>query len=141
MKRLFWAGVGAATTVAALRKAREVTDKHVPASARSVLGAAAGVTSLARRAVAEFRAGSAEREAELRADLLAGADLTSSRVRVDAWRAERADRTSDSSTPDDVAPAGTARPGSAAATAAGRRPAGAHSAEDPDDGRLGYSFF
>ena len=159
MRRLLWAGVGAAATVATLRKVREVTDRHVPAGARSALGAAAGATTLVQRAVAEFRAGTAEREAELRADLLAGADLTRSRARVDAWRAERAERAGrtgghrpdddrphadargdDARDADGDRPAGSGRPGSAAA-ARNRRGSGAHRAEDPDDGALGYSFF
>jgi hypothetical protein len=90
VRRLFWVGVGAATTVAALRKAREVTDRHVPAGARTALGAAAGLSGALQRARTELRTATAQREAELRADLLAGADLTRSRATVDAWRAERA---------------------------------------------------
>lgn len=148
MKRLFWVGVGVAATLRALHVAREVTDRHVPAGARSALGAAAGVTTLAHRAVEEFRAGVSEREAELRADLLAGADLGRSRARVDAWRAERAGAQATAHgmthatdhTPDDAGPRPPgARPGSAAD--AGRRHRTGARPEDPDDGSLGYSFF
>jgi len=152
MRRLFWVGVGAATTVAALRKARELTETHVPAGARSALGAVSGLASLAQTVRTEFSAGMAQREAELRADLLAGADPVRSRQAVDAWRAQRAGD-SDATGHDgvvagddgphrrgDAAPGtrpGTARPGSAAAA----RGTGAHRAEDPDDGAAGYSFF
>jgi len=157
VRRLFWVAVGAASTVATLRKAREVADRHVPPAARSALGAAAGASTLVQRAVDAFRVGTAEREAELRAELLAGADLPSSRARVDAWRAARADRRDADRTTaavdGDHPGAGpvadrkaAARPGSAAASAAARRGpgshrAGSHRAEDPEDGSLGYSFF
>ncbi len=107
--------------------------------------------TLARRAVDELRAGTAEREAELRTDLLAGADLPHARARVDAWRAERAARADgaeraerpDRPAPDDATggPTAPARPGSAAAAGRRRGRGGAHRAEDPDDGDLGYSFY
>ncbi|GAA2723747.1 hypothetical protein [Cellulomonas aerilata] len=137
MRRLFWVAVGAAGTVTALRKAREVTDRHVPAGARSALGAAAGVTGAVRRAREEFRTATAQRESELRADLLAGADLARSRTTVDAWRAQRAassgaDGASGASASDPRAGdrGGRARPGG-----------GSHRAEDPEDGPEGYSFY
>ena len=155
MKRLFWVAVGAGATVAALRKAREVTDKHVPAGARAALGTVAGLTTTAQRVRAEFSAGMAEREAQLRADLLAGADLTRSRATVDAGRAARAaaraddvpggpgDEVGEGSRPGSAAAAGTAGPGArtTGARGTGARGTGAHRAEDPDDGPAGYSFF
>ncbi|WP_298457796.1 hypothetical protein [uncultured Cellulomonas sp.] len=163
MRRLLWVGVGAAATVATLRKAREVTERHVPAGARSALGAVAGLGAVVQTARAEFATATAQREAELRAALLAGADPARARSTVDAWRAERsgaghgtAGRRAADATPDAVrpgAPAGTSsaetstagapapggapRPGSAAAA----RATGAHRAQDPEDGPAGYSFF
>jgi hypothetical protein len=167
VRRLLWLAVGAAAVAGTVRVTRGAADRRVAAGVPGAPGAGGGLRTTVDRALAEFRAGTTEREAELRADLLAGADLPHARARVDAWKAERAARAAhdrgdaggadhtgaSGGTPDDErvagpgGPAGPASPGSApsprpgSAAAARRRGSGAHRAEDPDDGDLGYSFY
>ena len=137
MKRLFWIGVGAAAAVVVIRRSRDLVEAHTPPGVVQAVGIVGGLGGAIRSARAEFTAGLAEREADLRHGLLGDVDLDEARTRTDAWRADRADR------------AGSTSPGRASS---GSRRRGRHSdprtqdqpqAQDPsdDDGDLGYSFY
>lgn len=74
MRRIFWlaVGLGAGATAAAMggRWMKRQTERMAPANlARQAGGAAAGVGSALLQAAKEFRAGAAEREAEIRSSL------------------------------------------------------------------------
>ncbi|RYV52862.1 hypothetical protein [Pengzhenrongella frigida] len=136
MRRLFWIGVGAVATVVVIRKVRSLVDEHVPAGVTQAAGVVGGLSGALRSARSEFSAGLAEREAELRRDLLGDVDLDAARSRTESWRAERhakratsPDRTASSSESSDRA----GRPG--------RHADDSELAQDPSDGELGYSFF
>lgn len=125
MRRLFWVAVGATVTLVAVRRARDVVTGYLPAGTGEALGVVNQVTTAARTARTEFLAGLAEREEQLKHDLVGDVD-------VDALRADRARRRE----ADGAAPAAPGAPGRRAAH---RRPA----TEDPDDadGDLPYSFY
>ena len=122
MRRLFWVAVGATVTLVAVRRARDVVTAYLPAGTGEALGVVDQVTTAARTARSEFLAGLAEREEQLKHDLVGDVD-------VDALRQERARRRE----------AGDAEPDAHGRRAAHRRPA----TEDPDDadGDLPYSFY
>lgn len=122
MRRLFWVAVGATVTLVAVRRARDVVTAYLPAGTGEALGVVDQVTTAARTARSEFLAGLAEREAQLKHDLVGDVD-------VDALREERARRRE----------AEDAGVGAHGRRAAHRRPA----TEDPDDadGDLPYSFY
>jgi hypothetical protein len=126
MRRLVWVAVGAAVTLVAVRRARGVVESYLPAGANDAIGVATRVAGAARTARSEFLAGLAEREEQLRHDLVGDVD-------VDELRAERARRAAAGRDHDDL-------PGS---TSAHRRTRVA--TEDPDDadgdGDLPYSFY
>jgi DNA-binding protein len=92
MKRLFWVGVGVGLTVVVVRYGRKLVAQYVPADARRALDTAAKVTRTARGLRAEFAAGVAEREAELRHALLGDVDLDDVKVRGRAAVADLRDR-------------------------------------------------
>lgn len=74
MRRIFWlaAGLGAGATVAlaATRWVRRQADRVAPATiARQAGSAARDLSALLAQASAEFRAGMADKEAEVRASL------------------------------------------------------------------------
>ena len=72
MRRLFWAGVGAAGAVLAARRVRRVTHRFTPDGvAEQVSDTGARVTSALRVALAEFRDGYRSRQEELVVALLA----------------------------------------------------------------------
>ncbi len=73
MKRLFWVGVGVGLTVVAVRYSRRLVAQYVPRDAAQALDTATKVARTARGLKADFVAGLAEREAELR-DALLGPD-------------------------------------------------------------------
>ncbi|MDM7853421.1 hypothetical protein [Cellulomonas alba] len=86
MRRLVWVGVGVVVTVVVIRKGRQLLEAYAPAGTAE---AAAGVGRLATalaHARRDFADAVAEREAQLRHDLIGDAD-------VDALRASRAQRT------------------------------------------------
>ncbi|MCL2594956.1 MAG: hypothetical protein FWD83_05500 [Promicromonosporaceae bacterium] len=76
MRRLFWIGVGAVTTIVVYRKGRQVYQRYVPSAvAERVQQGARDASGRAGVALAEFRTtfsqARAAREAELIAALLA----------------------------------------------------------------------
>lgn len=91
MKRLFWVAVGATVTVVAARRLGSSVSGLVPRDAAALAGSAARAGRSVGGAIGEFRAGMAEREAQLRADLLGDAD-------IEELRAERARRRAASDT-------------------------------------------
>lgn len=121
MKRLFWFGVGAVATVVVLRKVRGLIDEHTPPGVAQAAGVVSGLGGALRTARSEFAAGLAEREAELRHDLLGDVDLDEARTRADAGRSGRHPKRAPS------------RPG--------RHTDPGEIAQDPSDGELGYSFY
>lgn len=142
MKRLFWIAVGAVATVVVIRKTGDLVERHTPPGVTRAAGVVAGCGAALRSARAEFTAGLAEREAELRHDLLGDVDLDEARTRTEARRARRAgaSRAPHAGTPG----APHASSGSPADAATGRAPdsdAASDVAQDPDDDDLGYSFF
>ncbi|NMM17670.1 MAG: hypothetical protein HHJ14_11250 [Cellulomonas sp.] len=97
MKRLFWIAIGAAVTVVVIRKGAALSERYLPAGARDAAGTLGRVTTAARTVKTEFLAGLAEREAELRHDLIGDVDVEAlrserARDRADALRAGRATR-------------------------------------------------
>jgi hypothetical protein len=74
VRRIFWLalglGAGATAAILAARWAQRQTQRMAPANlAKQAGGVAKDVGSLVREALAEFRAGMAEKEAEIRAQL------------------------------------------------------------------------
>ena len=118
MRRLVWVGVGVVVTVVVLRKGRAIVDAYVPAGATDALSTAARFGAALRTVRHEFTAGVAEREQQLRHDLVGDVD-------VDAIRAERPQRV------DDLRRSWSSRKGAT-------EPIGP--TEDPDDDD-GYAFF
>ena len=82
MRRLFWVGVGVALTVVVVRNARRVAEAYLPDGATDVVDGATRLTRAAATARSQFAAGFAEREAQLRRELVGDAD-------VDELRAQR----------------------------------------------------
>ena len=123
MKRLVWIAIGAAVTVVVIRKGAELSERYLPAGARDAVGTVGRVTSAARTAKTEFLAGLAEREAELRHDLIGDVDVEA--LRSESAR-DRADRAHD---------VRTARTGRGWADGPTEDP------EDDGDDGLPYSFF
>ncbi|PVU81108.1 hypothetical protein DDP54_17280 [Cellulomonas sp. WB94] len=123
MKRLVWIAIGAAVTVVVIRKGAELSERYLPAGARDAAGTVGRVASAARTVKTEFLAGIAEREVELRHDLIGDVD-------VEALRSERARDRAD-------------RTHAPRATRAGRGWADGPTEDPEDDGDDGlpYSFF
>ena len=88
MRRLVWIGVGVVVTVVVIRKGRAILDAYVPAGATEAVSSAARFGAALRTVRSEFVAGMAERERQLRHDLVGDADL-------DKLRAERPERVAD----------------------------------------------
>lgn len=161
MKRLFWIGVGAAVAVAGARRFGLLDGaggSHAPAAHRSASGSTAGTAAQAARtafragataagavrslsdARREFRLGMAEREEQLRRDLVGDVD-------VDALRAERHRAAAAASTAAGADTAGSDWPRDAEERARARRARATREwadqpTEDPQDGDgdLPYSF-
>lgn len=134
MRRLFWIGVGAAATVVVIRKVRGLVDEHTPPGVAQATGVVKQVSGALRSARSEFSAGLAEREAELRHDLLGDVDLDEARTRTDEWRADRRQKAGRTTRRRGGSPSGSeGRP-------PGRNADDAELAQDPSDGELGYSF-
>ena len=88
MRRLFWVGVGAALTVVAVRKGRHLVQQYAPAGSGDALTGALRVGQALRTARDDFRAGVAEREAELLEALVGDVDLDELRAEAPRHRAE-----------------------------------------------------
>jgi hypothetical protein len=88
MRRLVWVGVGVVATVLVVRKGRALLDAYVPAGTTDAVQGVGRVMTAVRTAQHEFRAGMAEREQQLRHDLVGDVD-------VEALRAERPERVAD----------------------------------------------
>ncbi|HEY0118347.1 MAG TPA: hypothetical protein VGC04_06185 [Cellulomonas sp.] len=87
MRRLLWIGVGVGLTVVVVRYGRRLVAQYVPDDAARAFGTAAKVGRTARGVFADFTAGLAERETELRTALLgedADPDAIKARGRA-AW--------------------------------------------------------
>jgi hypothetical protein len=88
MRRLVWVGVGVVATVLVVRKGRALLDAYVPAGTTEAVQGVGRVMTAVRTAQHEFRTGMAEREQQLRHDLVGDVD-------VEALRAERPERVAD----------------------------------------------
>ncbi|ADG74714.1 conserved hypothetical protein [Cellulomonas flavigena DSM 20109] len=88
MRRLFWVGVGVALTVVVVRRGRELVDHYAPAGTTDAVDGALRVTRALRHARDDFRAGVAEREAELLEALVGDVDLDTVRANAPRHRAE-----------------------------------------------------
>ena len=75
MKRLVWIAVGAATAVVVIRKGVALSERYLPAGTRDLVGTMGRVVAAARTARTEFMAGIADREEELRRDLIGDVDI------------------------------------------------------------------
>ena len=75
MKRLVWIAVGAVAAVVVIRKGAALSERYLPAGARDAVGTVGRVASAAHTARTEFVAGIAEREEELRRDLIGDVDV------------------------------------------------------------------
>jgi len=126
MKRIFWVGVGVGIAVFVVRYGRTLMARYVPQDAAAALDTATKVTRTVQGVRTEFRAGVAERQAELLTALFGeGADLDEIRARGRAVRAARAQQR------------GVGRGERRGAPGVGS-PSG--ELEDPDDDD-GYAFF
>lgn len=88
MRRLFWVGVGVAVTVAVVRRGRGLVEHYAPAGTGDAVDGALRVGRALRTARDEFRAGVAEREAELLDALVGDVDLDELRATAPRRRAE-----------------------------------------------------
>ncbi len=117
-RRLTWLALGVVATVVVLRKGRTVVETYLPAGTTDAIDGAQRVSHALATLRSEFLAGMAEREQQLRHDLVGDVD-------VEALRAERPERVE-----------------SLRRSWAGRRGDGgwAGPTQDPDDDD-GYTFF
>ncbi|GIG39803.1 hypothetical protein [Cellulomonas phragmiteti] len=88
MRRLFWVGVGVAVTVVVIRRGRRVVEQYVPAGTTDAVEGAVRLSGALRAARDDFRAGVAQREAELLDALVGGADVDALRAAAPRHRAE-----------------------------------------------------
>jgi len=125
VKRLFWIVVGAGLAVTVARRSRVLAERYLPPGTTDALGLVGTVAAAMRTARSEFVVGIAEREDQLRHDLVGDVD-------VEALRADRDRRRAATSRADDTR--GRAR-------RTGRDWA-SEPTDDPDDddGDLPYSF-
>ncbi len=84
MRRLFWVGVGVAVTVVVVRKGRAVAEAYLPQGTTEVVAGATSLTRAFATARHEFAAGMAERETQLRRELVGDVDVDE--VRAGAGR-------------------------------------------------------
>ena len=117
-RRLTWLAIGVVLTVVVVRKGRSVVDTYLPAGTTDAIDGAQRVSHALATLRSDFLAAMAEREQELRHDLVGDVD-------VDALRAERPER--------------VAKVRSAWSARRGDDWAGGPT-EDPDDDD-GYTFF
>ncbi|WP_448060686.1 hypothetical protein [Cellulomonas hominis] len=151
MKRLFWVAVGVAGAVVVIRRAGDLSERYLPAGATGALGTVGRVALALGTARSEFAAGLAEREAQLRHDLIGDVDIDALRTeRDERRRADRAGEPGDTADPDRTGHGHRrgGRPDTAAARAEARARRAARGWEheptedSPDDeGELPYSFY
>lgn len=84
-RRLTWLALGVVVTVVVIRKGRTVVDTYLPAGTTDAIDGAQRVSHALVTLKSEFLAGMAEREQQLRHDLVGDVD-------VEALRAERPER-------------------------------------------------
>lgn len=133
MRRLVWVGVGVVLTVVVIRKGRAIAEAYLPEGSTDVVDAATRIGRALGTARREFSAGLAEREAQLRHDLVGDLDVDAVRAargeHVDAVRSGWADAT------------GRPRPSGPRGRQARSAPSSWKGpVEDPDDDD-GYAFF
>jgi hypothetical protein len=85
-RRLTWLAVGVVVTVVVIRKGRAVVDTYLPAGTTDAIDGAQRVSRAVATLKTDFLAAMAQREQELRHDLVGDVD-------VEALRAERPERT------------------------------------------------
>lgn len=119
MRRLLWVGVGVAVTVLVVRKGRAIAEAYLPAGTTDVVDGTVRVTRVARSVREAFSQGMAEREKELRHELIGDVDVDELRSRRDARRHEPRERARSAAVPSTWAQ---------------------HPVDDPDDDD-GYTFF
>jgi len=84
-RRLTWLALGVVATVVVIRKGRTVVDTYLPAGTTDAIDGAQRVSHALTTLKSEFRTGMAEREEQLRHDLVGDVDL-------ETLRAERPER-------------------------------------------------
>ncbi|WP_315096832.1 hypothetical protein [uncultured Cellulomonas sp.] len=84
-RRLTWLAVGVVVTVVVLRKGRTVVETYLPAGTTDAIDGVQRVSHAVATLKSEFLAGMAEREQQLRQDLVGDVD-------VEALRAQRPER-------------------------------------------------
>ena len=89
MKRLVWVAAGAVTAVIVIRKGAALSERYLPAGTRDVVGTVGRVAAAARTGRTEFMAGIADREEELRRDLIGDVDVEALRSSRQRSRTER----------------------------------------------------
>ncbi|MBT0995025.1 hypothetical protein KIN34_12110 [Cellulomonas sp. DKR-3] len=80
MRRLFWVGVGVVATVVVVRKGRDLAVAYLPEGTTDVVEGATAITRALGTARHEFVAGMAEREAQLRHQLVGDVDVDEARA-------------------------------------------------------------
>ncbi|QHT55849.1 hypothetical protein GXP71_06980 [Cellulomonas sp. H30R-01] len=128
MRRLVWAGVGVVVTVVVLRQGKRLVDAYVPAGATGVVDGVSRARSAWATARREFAAGLAEREEQLRQDLVGDVD-------VERLRAERPERV------EALREAWASRGARGAASQDAVRKRWAEGPTDDPDDDDGYAFF
>jgi hypothetical protein len=118
-RRLTWLAVGVVVTVVVIRKGRAVVETYLPAGTTDTIDNVQRVSHAVVTLKSEFLTGMAERERQLRHDLVGDVD-------VEALKAERPERVQDVRR--------------AWSTARGRDAGWSGPTEDPDDDD-GYTFF
>ena len=118
-RRLTWLAVGVVVTVIVIRKGRTIVETYLPAGTGETLDGVQRVSHAVATLKSEFLAGMAEREQQLRHDLVGDVD-------VEALKAERPERTENLKR--------------AWSTARHRDADWSGPTEDPDDDD-GYTFF
>ncbi|MBO3085535.1 hypothetical protein [Cellulomonas fengjieae] len=117
-RRLTWLAIGVGLTVVAVRKGRSLADTYLPAGATDTIDGVQRVSHAVVTLRTQFATAMAEREQQLRHDLVGDVD-------VDELRAQRPERVADLRRSWDSRHAGAGRVGPT---------------EDPDDDD-GYTFF
>ncbi len=92
IRRLFWVGVGVGLTVLVIRQGRAWYARVVPEPAAGAVDTAIAVSRGLRGALAEFRVGRDEKEAELMAALVGDRDVAELKATAPERRRRLAER-------------------------------------------------